>query len=67
MNGDTKVNLGPFATLFVHGLGFFNDQKAWSRGPDSAFRPAWRFSTCFGRVGGPTGCATRFQQACGEG
>src|SRR5271167_932207 len=50
--GDTKVNLGPFATLFGHGCGFFDDRKAWGRGPDPAFGPARRFSACFGRVGG---------------
>src|SRR5713101_5449666 len=52
MIGDTKVNLGPFATLFGPRFGFFDDRKAWGRGPDSAFGPARRFSACFGRVGG---------------
>src|SRR5438128_11517243 len=52
MIGDEKVNLGPFATLFGHGFGFFDDRKAWGRGPDSAFGPARRFSAYFGRVGG---------------
>lgn len=49
MIGDETVNLGPFATLFGHGCGFFDDRKAWGRGPDSAFGPTL-----------PTGCATRF-------
>src|SRR3989449_11757914 len=31
MIGDEKVNLGPFATLFGHGFGFFDDRKAWGR------------------------------------
>src|SRR6266446_8252136 len=51
MIGDEKVNLGPFATLFGHGFGFFDDRKAWGRGPDSAFGPARRFSTYFGCLG----------------
>ena len=51
MIGDNKVNLGPFATLFGHGCRFFDDRKAWGRGSDSAFGPAWRFSACFGRLG----------------
>jgi len=52
MISDKKVNLDPFATLFGHGCGFFDDRKAWGRGPDSAFGPTRRFSACFGRAGG---------------
>ena len=54
MIDDEKVNLGPFATLFEHGCGFFDDQKARGRGSGSAFGPARRFSANFGRVGGCT-------------
>ncbi len=52
MIDDEKVNLGPFATLFGHGFGFFDDRKARSRGPGSAFGPARRFSAHFGCLGG---------------
>src|SRR6266849_4190998 len=52
MIGDTKVNLGPFATLFGPRFGFFDDRKAWGRGSVFGFGPRRGFSGVFGGGGG---------------